>query len=132
MNDKIIKTTLAGIVTIVGGVFATVTVNAIAKTASKSIELSNEKEKEDLNKRVNEFELRKEKAIKLEKVKKDQFDEQEKKLNDIKEEIRTLNKIKDELEDNSNLITVLSVLMADMKEVKCELKQVKDVMEDLR
>lgn len=132
MNDKIMKTTLAGIATVVGGVFATVTVNVLAKTASKSIESNNEKEKEILNKRIREFELRKERAIELEKVKQEQFEEQKIKLENLKEEIRNLNKVKNDLEDNSNLVTVMSVLMADIKEIKCELKQVRNEIEYLK
>ena len=128
MNDKIIKATLMGIGTVVTGVVAGITVNAIGKGSIKAIETNNEKEKEELQRQLKEFEARKERAIRLEQLKDKKFRDQEEKLKELQEEIKSLEKLKGELTDSSNLITVMSGLIGELKDIKGELKQVKNEM----
>ena len=128
MNDKIIKATLMGIGTVVTGVVAGITVNAIGKVSIKAIETNNEKEKEELQRQLKEFEVRKERAIRLEQLKDKKFRDQEEKLKELQEEIKSLEKLKGELADSSNLITVMSGLIGELKDIKGELKQVKNEM----
>ena len=129
MRDKVIKATLVGIGTVVTGVVAGLTVNAIGKVSMKAIETNNEKEKEELQRQLKEFEARKEKAIKLEQLKDKKFKEQEERLKELQEEVKALEKLKGELTDSSNLITVMSGLMGELKDIKGELKQVRNGME---
>lgn len=125
MNDKIIKAGLIGIGTVVAGAVTGITVNVIGKVSEKAIEKNSQRDREELQRQLKEFELRKEKAIKLEESKNKKFKEQEEELKKIKEEIKSLERIKGELEDSSNLITVMSGLMGELKDIKSELKQVK-------
>ncbi len=129
MRDKVIKATLVGIGTVVTGVVAGLTVNAIGKVSMKAIETNNEKEKEELQRQLKEFEARKEKAIRLEQLKDKKFKEQEERLKELQEEVKALEKLKGELTDSSNLIIVMSGLMGELKDIKGELKQVRNEME---
>lgn len=118
MNDNIIKATLIGLGTVVTGVVTGVVVNAIAKTAQKSIETNNKKDREELERQIQEFEVRKEKAARLEQ-------HTEKKLSSMREEIRSLEKLKGELEDSSNIVTVMASVMGELKEIKNEVNRLR-------
>lgn len=125
MKENIVKAGLIGIGTIVAGTVAGITVKVLGDVANNNIKTNNKKEKEELERRLAEFEDRKGRARDLEIAKNKRYREMEKELESITEEVDKLKKIKKGLEDEDSLLALISVLIGDMNYVKSELAEVK-------
>lgn len=125
MNEKIATMVMKGITITVGGVVAAVSTHAIVGLIKTSIETSNESDKRELDRRVKEFELRKEKAIKLEQHKDSVYKELEEKTKGLKEEIIELERTKTKILDENGMIEILASINTAVREIRVEVNHIK-------